>query len=130
MAGKLGKIKSMLKRWHSRSRTLASLRTPSSRDDDDARQPFSAAVADDDGAPTGLHPVYVGQSRRRYLVSSDLVDHPLFRVLGQRSVDSDGGAATVVAGCEVVLFEHLLWMLENGDPAPESIEELVQFYAC
>ncbi|WOL12456.1 hypothetical protein Cni_G21223 [Canna indica] len=128
MAGKLGKIKCMLKRWHSRSRTLSSSRTPSH--DDDAWQPFSAAGNHDDGAPAGVHPVYVGQSRRRYLVSSDLVDHPLFQVLGQRSVDSDGGAATVMAGCEVVMFEHLLWMLENADPAPESIEELVQFYAC
>jgi hypothetical protein len=30
----------------------------------------------------------------------------------------------------VVLFEHLLWMLENADPQPESLDELVEFYAC
>ncbi|RWW32341.1 hypothetical protein GW17_00002987 [Ensete ventricosum] len=30
-------------------------------------------------------------------------------------------------GDEVVLFEHLLWMLENAEPPPESLDE---FYAC
>ncbi|KAJ8513187.1 hypothetical protein OPV22_003621 [Ensete ventricosum] len=116
MAGKLGKLKCMLKRWHSRSRLHAG--SP------------SAAVwsHDDENSPTGLHPVYVGRSRRRYLISSDLVGHPLFQVLTQRCVDPDGGA--VVVDCEVVLFEHLLWMLENAEPPPESIDELVEFYAC
>nr|CAD1835634.1 unnamed protein product [Ananas comosus var. bracteatus] len=41
-----------------------------------------------DVVPCGLHPIYVDKSRRRYLVSSDLIDHPLFRVLIERS---DGG---------------------------------------
>jgi hypothetical protein len=80
--------------------------------------------------PKGLHPVYVGKSRRRYLIAEELVGHPLFQTL----VDRTGGAAaagtTVVVGCEVVLFEHLLWMLENADPQPESLDELVDYYAC
>ncbi|KAG6494756.1 auxin-responsive protein SAUR76-like [Zingiber officinale] len=109
MAGKFQRLRSVLKRWNSRNRL--------------------AAAADDDEAPAGLHPVYVGKSRRRYLISSRLVDHPLFQVLiDQRSADDDPSA--VVVGCEVVLFEHLLWMLENGDPSPESFDELVEFYAC
>jgi hypothetical protein len=29
-----------------------------------------------------------------------------------------------------VMFEHLLWMLENADPQPESLDELVDYYAC
>ncbi|KAK4478991.1 hypothetical protein RD792_014503 [Penstemon davidsonii] len=74
-----------------------------------------------------LHPVYVGKSRRRYLVSPDLMENPLFRELVSSGGD-DG--ETVTVGCEVVLFEHLLWMLENADPQPESLEELVEFYAC
>lgn len=35
--------------------------------------------------------------------------------------------------CEVVLFEHLLWMLENADPKAiqsDSGLEMVDFYAC
>ncbi|GAB4853687.1 hypothetical protein Ancab_017878 [Ancistrocladus abbreviatus] len=75
-----------------------------------------------------LHPVYVGKARRRYLISSEVIQHPLFRELVERSSsdNSDG----VCVGCEVVLFEHLLWMLENADPQPESLDELVEFYAC
>ncbi|XP_074576804.1 auxin-responsive protein SAUR77-like [Curcuma longa] len=109
MAGKLHRIKSMLKRWH----------------------PGSGLVAADDrhgSTPAGLHPVYVGKSRRRYLISTHLVEHRLFQVLARRSDADDPGV--VVVGCEVVLFEHLLWMLEDGDPPPESVDELVELYAC
>ena len=84
--------------------------------------------------PPGLHPVYVGKSRRRYLIDADLVGHPLFQNLVDRSGGAGagvgaGGGGTFV-GCEVVLFEHLLWMLENADPQPESLDELVEYYAC
>ncbi|KAK4727727.1 hypothetical protein R3W88_032644 [Solanum pinnatisectum] len=75
-----------------------------------------------------LHPVYVGKSRRRYLVTSDVIDHPLFReLIERRTSDSE---EYVSVGCEVVLFEHLLWMLQNADPQPESMNELVEFYSC
>ncbi|KAJ8479228.1 hypothetical protein OPV22_022955 [Ensete ventricosum] len=43
--------------------------------------------------------------------------------------DSSGGAGTVV-GCEVVLFDHLLWMLVNADLQPDSVDELVEYYTC
>ncbi|CAD5175705.1 unnamed protein product, partial [Musa acuminata subsp. malaccensis] len=78
MAEKLGKLKCMLKRWHSRSRLHAG--SP------------SAAVRshDDENSPTDLHPVYVGKSRRRYLISSDLVGH-----LSSRSSRSDPLTQTV-----------------------------------
>ena len=39
------------------------------------------------------------------------------------------GAAGTVVGCKVVLFEHL-WLMENADPQPESLDELVDYYAC
>ncbi|XP_011078210.1 UDP-N-acetylglucosamine transferase subunit ALG14 homolog [Sesamum indicum] len=48
------------------------------------------------------------------------MDHPVFRELVERHDDED----SVTVGCEVVLFEHLLWMLENADPQPESLDEL------
>ncbi|KAG1366415.1 Auxin-responsive protein SAUR76 [Cocos nucifera] len=129
-SGRLGKIKCMLKRWQSHSRLA------SGAGDDSA--PYAALEGGEwrpssfhgDGSLLGLHPVYVGKSRRRYLISSKVAGHPLFQLLLQRSGRSeDGGAATFV-GCEVVLFEHLLWMLENADPQPESFDELVEFYAC
>jgi hypothetical protein len=92
----------------------------------------SASFHGVDSVPPGLHPVYVGKSRRRYLIAADLVGHPLFQNLVDRSGGTGVGAAggTVVVGCEVVLFEHLLWMLENADPQPESLNELVEYYAC
>ncbi|CAK7356465.1 unnamed protein product [Dovyalis caffra] len=77
-----------------------------------------------------LHAVYVGKSRRRYLLSSDVICHPLFQGLIDRSGagfgDEDNQA--VVVACEVVLFEHLLWMLQSGGSQLGSTEELAEFY--
>lgn len=112
--GKLTKIKSVLKKMQSfklgRASSIA-----------------AANASDDDSAAANLHPVFVGKSRRRYLITSDVMENPLFRELVDRR---SGDAESVTVGCEVVLFEHLLWMLENADPQPESLDELVDFYAC
>ncbi|KAF3439734.1 hypothetical protein FNV43_RR18012 [Rhamnella rubrinervis] len=118
-SGKLTKLKSVLKKWNSFSKqSRSSVNSIASAEEDDD----SSAISRD------LHPVYVGKSRRRYLVGSDVVEHPLFRELVERSGDSN--IDTINVSCEVVLFEHLLWMLENADPQPESLDELVEFYAC
>nr|CAD1818616.1 unnamed protein product [Ananas comosus var. bracteatus] len=66
-----------------------------------------------DVVPCGLHPIYVDKSRRRYLVSSDLINHPLFRVLIERSDGGEGMPSAVIIVREVVLLEHLLRMLRN-----------------
>ncbi|KAG2635219.1 auxin-responsive protein SAUR76-like [Panicum virgatum] len=155
--GGLSKLKCMIKRWHSSSRVS---RTPSgcSARSHDGAGAVGFALEDSwrrgvaassvvaigggggrgsasfhcaDGVPPGLHPVYVGKSRRRYLIAADLVGHPLFQNLVDRSGGAGVGAGGgTVVGCEVVLFEHLLWMLENADPQPESLDELVEYYAC
>lgn len=80
-----------------------------------------------------LRPVFVGKTRRRYLVNSEVVGHPLFKELVDRSRDStevNDEDDTVNVACEVVLFEHMLWMIENTDPQPESLDELVDYYSC
>ncbi|PAN35662.1 hypothetical protein PAHAL_6G224400 [Panicum hallii] len=120
-----GKLRCMIRRWHSSSRVA---RAPSPAEDGagDAR---GASFHGADEVPKGMHPVYVGKSRRRYLVDEDLVGHPLFQTLVHRT-GSGAEAGCTVVGCEVVLFEHLLWMLENADPQPESLDELVEYYAC
>ncbi|KAL7091926.1 hypothetical protein ACP275_12G133900 [Erythranthe tilingii] len=124
--GKLTKIKSVLKKMQSfklgRAANSSSIAVANNSSDDDILDDSSAAVKDD------LHPVYVGKSRRRYFISSAVMENPLFRELVDRrsSVEED----SITVGCEVVLFEHLLWMLENADPQPESLNELVEFYAC
>ncbi|WOL13821.1 hypothetical protein Cni_G22601 [Canna indica] len=143
VALKLSKLRCMIKRWRSSSRTACTSpessisicsgsgggRSSSRSQEEDAWQSASSFHDDEVLLPGRLHAVYVGKSRRRYLVGDDLVHHPLFRVLVERAGSpADGGTAV---DCEVVLFEHLLWMLRNAEPGqPESIDELVDFYSC
>ncbi|XP_050379214.1 auxin-responsive protein SAUR78-like [Argentina anserina] len=119
--GKLLKLKSVLKKWNSFSKSSRHSISSIASADDDSYSSSNAVVSSRD-----LHAVYVGKSRRRYLVGPDVVHHPLFKELAQRSSNDN----TINVACEVVLFEHLLWMLENADPQPESMDELVEFYAC
>ncbi|URE10200.1 Auxin-responsive SAUR protein family member [Musa troglodytarum] len=108
----------MIKRWHSSNKITRSTGGRGGSSDSSSR------------IPPGLHTVYVGKSRRWYLIRSDLAGHPLFRVLVERSGGSAADDSGTVVDCEVVLFEHLLWMLENADPQPESLDEMVDFYSC
>ena len=124
--GGLSKLRCMMRRWHSSSRIARA--PPPGEDDGGIARGASFHGADE--VPKGLHPVYVGKSRRRYLVAEELVGHPLFQSLVHRAGGGGGEAGCTVVGCEVVLFEHLLWMLENADPQPESLDELVEYYAC
>ncbi|XP_074267171.1 auxin-responsive protein SAUR76 [Silene latifolia] len=112
-AGKLGKL---LKKMQSIGKASSSTTTNRS----------TVAAASNSIESSNLIPVYVGQTRRRYMVSAEVVGHPLFQEL----VIDSGYGEEVSVGCEVVLFEHLLWMLDNADPQPESLDELVDFYAC
>ncbi|XP_031500785.1 auxin-responsive protein SAUR78-like [Nymphaea colorata] len=124
--GTIWKLKFMIKKW----RGLSKIGRSKSSSSVDSKLPPSddgwCLDADTGEVPVGYQAVYVGKSRRRYVIRSDHVNHPLVREL----VDKSEGSDTVVVGCEVVLFEHLLWMLENADPQQESIDELVGFYAC
>ncbi|XP_077234658.1 auxin-responsive protein SAUR76-like [Tasmannia lanceolata] len=123
--GKLGKLRSMIKKWQAASKIgRTNSNTIAANPCDDTWQPESVPGNE---VPEGLKVLYVGKSRRRYLISSHLVEHPLFRVLIDKS---SGESDAMTVGCEVVLFEHLLWMLENADPQQESLDELVEFYAC
>ncbi|KAK8664452.1 hypothetical protein V6N13_084241 [Hibiscus sabdariffa] len=119
--GKLTKLKSAMKRWPSLTKL--------------ARTSSAIAASDSEeksNIPAGLHEVYVGKSRRRYLVRSEIICHPLFQELIDRSGGNVGGDddGEVVVSCEVVLFEHLLWMLENDGAQLGAMEELVEFYTC
>ncbi|XP_058745465.1 auxin-responsive protein SAUR78-like [Vicia villosa] len=117
---KLTKLKSAIKRWPSLtklSRNSSSVSSSSNKHEQEQQ----------------LHAVYVGKSRRRYLVNSEVVQHPVFQELVDRSC-CEGGCedGVVVVSCEVVLFEHLLWMLESGGNETQlgSMDELVEFYNC
>ncbi|KAE8731992.1 hypothetical protein F3Y22_tig00002317pilonHSYRG00155 [Hibiscus syriacus] len=116
---KLIKLKSILKKLNSFNQKQS-------------RPASSSVVAASDvyesSSDVNLQPVYVGKSKKRYLISSDVLKNPLFRELAEVSGEND--EAVINVSCEVVLFDHLLWMLENGDPQSESLAELVEFYAC
>ncbi|KAL6623451.1 hypothetical protein ACP70R_033330 [Stipagrostis hirtigluma subsp. patula] len=134
----LRKCKSLSRVGRSASSSYCNLRSMSTReaaaaeaDDDDA-----ASVADGGGAV-----VFVGSSRRRYVISAEHLSHPLIAALidgGAGGVDDDvrGGRRPIAVNCEVVLFDHLLWMLDNaadfraGDGDEDSMRELAQLYAC
>lgn len=98
--------------------------------------PQDAAAADDDAtaAAVGCGPaaaaVLVGSSRRRYVISAEHLSHPLIAAL----IDDDKRHKEPVAvNCEVVLFDHLLWMLDNAVDLHEdddAMRELAQLYAC
>ncbi|KAI9086991.1 hypothetical protein QN277_010146 [Acacia crassicarpa] len=77
--------------------------------------------------------IYVGSTRKRYVISSKYLKHPLLNALIHKSSSkqNEDHNNVLVVNCEVVLFDHLLWMLENADPnnfSSESLEELVQLY--
>jgi len=121
--GKLSKLKSAIKRWPSLTKLSRSNSSVSSNKGVTGTSSKEHAHAHEQE----LHAVYVGKSRRRYLVNSELIDHPVFQELVDRSSSSDDG---VVVSCEVVLFEHLLWMLESEETQLGSMDELVEFYSC
>ncbi|XP_077252678.1 SAUR-like auxin-responsive protein family [Tasmannia lanceolata] len=72
--------------------------------------------------------VFVGSSRRRYMIDAKLLNHPLLNALIEKSKQKSGD---ISVKCEVVIFDHLLWMLENADPKlnADSLEELAELYA-
>ncbi|KAI6679787.1 hypothetical protein NL676_033668 [Syzygium grande] len=134
---RLTKLKSVLKKLkafgrHNKHRTIRP--TPSFTSSSSSNN--SEDIDDTSSSTADLRPVYVGQSRRRYLVRSAVVGHPLFCELAARSgngapsSDDDADSPSFSIACEVVLFEHLLWMLENAESRPEPLDELVEFYAC
>ncbi|KAL4296143.1 hypothetical protein GQ457_12G021730 [Hibiscus cannabinus] len=122
---KLTKLKSILKKLNSFNQKQTRPPPTSVVAASDVYESSSSSSSD-----VNLQPVYVGKSKRRYLISSDVVESPLFRELAERSGENAAAAAAIIVPCEVVLFDHLLWMLENGDTQPESLAELVEFYAC
>ncbi|KAJ7546597.1 hypothetical protein O6H91_08G045900 [Diphasiastrum complanatum] len=140
---KVSKVKSILRKWHSfahngkayaslecnsPSRGRTSLRTKSCEYVEDRR-----SFASEGDVPDGFLQVYVGRDQRRYVISDRYLKHPVFRSLMQKSGVSLDEKDGIKFPCEVVLFDHLLWMLENDDPAvrqADSVDELVEFYAC
>ncbi|CAN7005846.1 unnamed protein product, partial [Brassica rapa subsp. trilocularis] len=121
---KLMKLKSVLKK-------LNSFNTKPNQPPDPANHGRSSALSA--FSSEERHTVYVGSTRRLYHVSSDVVSHPLFQQLAAVDGGCGGENGSIAVSCEVVLFEHMLWMLENAnadESGLESVHELVEFYSC
>ncbi|KAF8024471.1 hypothetical protein BT93_F1601 [Corymbia citriodora subsp. variegata] len=124
----LRKCKS-LSRQLGRSSSYSNLRSKSARD----VELWCGMQNVDDGEPRET--IIVGSSRKRYVISSKHLSHPLLNALIQKSSSPSkqnpgDGDGVIQVKCEVVLFDHLLWMLDNAEPSigPESLEELAELY--
>ncbi|KAI3414553.1 uncharacterized protein J3R85_016191 [Psidium guajava] len=128
--GKLTKLKSAIKRFPSFSKLSRSNSAAAAEATEG--DPRSAAASAACRSGRNVRAVLVGKSRRRYDVSADVFEHPLFQELVDKSSSASSPPSSVaVVSCEVVLFEHLLWMLENtggGDAQLGAMDELVEFY--
>ncbi|OMO65786.1 Auxin responsive SAUR protein [Corchorus capsularis] len=133
----LRKCKS-LSRQLGRSSSYSSLRSKSAREDH----------VWDGGNGEDCETIYVGSTRKRYVISSKYLNHPLLNALierrstttttmnskensnKQQHAAAGGDDHDILVKCEVVLFDHLLWMLENSDPnlILDSLEELADLY--
>ncbi|PIA64974.1 hypothetical protein AQUCO_00100444v1 [Aquilegia coerulea] len=52
------------------------------------------------------------KSRKRYMINSKYLSHPVLNALIERSNDGNEDKGHIYVKCEVVLFDHLLWMLD------------------
>lgn len=94
----------------------------------------SATTADD--VPAGHLAVYVGRERRRFVIDAHYLNNTLVRGLIEKSGSEYENAEPrdrpdgLTIACEVVLFEHLLWLIETNDPEAKQMEvdELLDFY--
>ncbi|KAL8205693.1 hypothetical protein R6Q57_009244 [Mikania cordata] len=75
--------------------------------------------------------VFVGRKRKRYVISSKYLNHPLVNALIEKSKAVCNDDYLSVINCEVVLFDHLLWMIENADfnAASDCLDELADLYS-
>ncbi|CAN1157976.1 Auxin-responsive protein SAUR76 [Linum perenne] len=127
----LRKCKSLSKQL-GRSSSYTSLRSKSTTNHDQQmwRSQSSSILRHDD---EDRRTVFVGSTRKRYVISSKCLSHPVVNALiDKSSTDDDNNNdddRTAVVKCEVVLFDHLLWMLDNADPnSIESLQELADLY--
>ncbi|CAN6926260.1 unnamed protein product [Brassica oleracea] len=116
-----------------RSYSYTSLRSQSARRDP---QDHLHDIGQSGPTPSLYQTVLVGRTKKPYLISKQHLKHPLLNALveKQQMYDEDDGnedgSCVITVKCEVVLFDHLLWMLENGDQGHilESLDDFAHLY--
>ncbi|KAI3456685.1 hypothetical protein Pfo_013348 [Paulownia fortunei] len=78
------------------------------------------------GVPEGHLPVYVGEEMERFVVSAELLNHPIFVKLLNKSAQEYGYEQKGVLRipCHVFLFERVLEVLRIGGEARDTQELL------
>ncbi|KAL0398990.1 UNVERIFIED_CONTAM: Auxin-responsive protein SAUR72 [Sesamum radiatum] len=78
------------------------------------------------GVPEGHLPVYVGEEMERFVVSAELLNHPIFVKLLNKSAQEYGYEQKGVLRipCHVFLFERVLEALRTGGEAGDMQELL------
>jgi len=86
-----------------------------------------------DDVPEGYLVVYVGEERCRFVIKAKYLSYPVFKALLNKSAEEYGyeHKGGLEIACEVVFFEHLLYLIETNDPSLSSMEidELAGYYA-
>ncbi|CAH8362524.1 unnamed protein product [Eruca vesicaria subsp. sativa] len=115
----------------SRSNSYTSLRSQSARRDPQDVDQSSPTT------PSLYQTVFVGRTKKPYLISKQHLKHPLLNALVEKQQryeedddNNEDGSCVIIVKCEVVLFDHLLWMLENGDQGHilESLDDFAHLY--
>ncbi|KAI4310558.1 hypothetical protein MLD38_035528 [Melastoma candidum] len=72
-------------------------------------------VQSSSGTPKGSFAVYVGEGRRRFVVPTGYLSHPLFRMLLEKSRDEFGYAQRegLVVPCSVNAFREVMSAIES-----------------
>ncbi|KAF5824154.1 putative small auxin-up RNA [Helianthus annuus] len=77
--------------------------------------------------PEGHLPVYVGEEMERFVVSAELLSHPLFISLLNKSAQEYGYQQKGVLRipCHVIIFRRLMEALRVGEEASYDLQHLL-----
>lgn len=77
--------------------------------------------------PEGHVPVYVGDEMERFVVSAELLNHPVFIGLLNRSAQEYGyeQKGGLQIPCHVLVFERIMESLRLGLPVPIDVQDLI-----
>ncbi|XP_031493258.1 auxin-induced protein 6B-like [Nymphaea colorata] len=82
--------------------------------------------------PKGCLAVYVGEGMRRFVIPLSYLNHSIFRALLKKAEEEFGFSTNggIRLPCQPLLFEHILWLLENKDPIVQNLqlEEILELY--
>ncbi|KAK7243852.1 hypothetical protein RIF29_38667 [Crotalaria pallida] len=76
--------------------------------------------------PEGHVPIYVGDEMERFVVSFELLNHPIFVNLLNQSAQEYGYEGVLRLPCHVIVFKRVLDALRRGRDTRE-IQELINF---